>query len=94
MVAHKVPLFAIQFLKSNEVYFVVKPQDVKDIAKLIDGAEINRKLDVSIVDIDEQNIKKVKAKNSKKVKSSEKLRKEFELENEKRFKKERKSALL
>lgn len=94
LVAHKVPLFAIQFLKSNEVYFVVKPQDVKDIAKLIDGAEINRKLDVSIVDIDEQNVKKVKAKNSKKVKSSEKLRKEFELENEKRFKKERKSALL
>lgn len=34
-VAHKIPVFAIQFLESNETYILVRPEDITDVAKYI-----------------------------------------------------------
>lgn len=36
-VEHKIPLFVIQFLQDNELYFVIKPQDIEWIYKYIKG---------------------------------------------------------
>ena len=38
-VAHKLPVFAIQFLQSNEVYLLVKPDMLCEAAKYIETGE-------------------------------------------------------
>lgn len=40
-VAHKLPVFAVQFIEHNEVYLVVKPEDLQVLAKVMDGERIN-----------------------------------------------------
>ena len=36
-VTHKVPVFAIQFISSGDVYLMVKPEDITDLADHISG---------------------------------------------------------
>lgn len=36
IVAHKLPVFAIQFLNTNEVWLMVKPIDISEIAKFVE----------------------------------------------------------
>ena len=38
-VAHKLPVFAIQFLQSNEVYLIIKPELLCESAKYIETGE-------------------------------------------------------
>ena len=40
MVAHKLPVFAIQFLQSNEVYVVCKPELLKELAEYLQTGEV------------------------------------------------------
>lgn len=35
-IAHKLPVFAIQFLQGDEVYLVVRPQDVTDLVEYLE----------------------------------------------------------
>lgn len=89
-VCHKMPVFAIQFLQSNEVYLLVKPDMLTDIAKYIETgtyASQNDFLDLDVSDTEETT---VKAK--RKIKSSSSARIRFNEENKKKFKKERRSA--
>lgn len=45
LVAHKIPVFAIQFIKSNEVFLLVRPQDVQELGGCINGhGHINTKV--------------------------------------------------
>lgn len=41
-VSNKLPLFAIQFLNTNEVWLMMKPEDVTEIAKYIKDGECKR----------------------------------------------------
>ena len=41
-VCNKLPLFAIQFLNTNEVWLMMKPEDVTEIAKYIEDGECKR----------------------------------------------------
>lgn len=44
-VAHKLPVFAIQFLQSNEVFLLVSPENLQDVAKYLEtGVQTNTKL--------------------------------------------------
>ena len=85
LVAHKLPVFAIQFLNSNEVFLVVKPEDVTDIAKYINTGE---KPDTNTI----INIPDTKQKVVRKIKSSSNSRKAFMNENDDKFRKKSKSA--
>lgn len=40
-VTKKLPMFAIQFLNTDEVWLMVKPSDISEIAKYIDTGECN-----------------------------------------------------
>lgn len=43
-VEHKIPVFAIQFISTNEVFLLIKPEDVQDVSKYIktgEGININ-----------------------------------------------------
>lgn len=89
-VCHKMPVFAVQFLQSNEVYLLVKPDMLTDIAKYIETGTYtsqNDFLDLELSDVEETTVK-----TKRKIKSSSSARIRFNEENEKKFKKERRSA--
>lgn len=87
-VSKKLPVFAIQFLESNEVFLVVKPEDLNEIAKYVETQEppmlIESILDVGH-DIGHQEVVKT-------IKSGGSAREEFAKENEKKFRKGLRSA--
>lgn len=89
-VCHKMPVFAIQFLQSNEVYLLVKPDMLTDIAKYIDTGTYTSQNDFLDLDVSDTEETTVRAK--RKIKSSSSARIRFNEENEKKFKKERRSA--
>lgn len=89
--AHKLPVFAIQFLQSNEVYLIVKPDLLTDVAKYIKEEKYDRNLN-DFIGIDLSNHKEVKVDKKINIKSSENAREKFKMENDKKFKKERRSA--
>ena len=89
-VCHKMPVFAIQFLQSNEVYLLVKPDMLTNIAKYIETGTYTSQND--FLDLDVSNTEETTVKAKRKIKSSSSARIRFNEENEKKFKKERRSA--
>lgn len=46
-VAHKLPVFALQFLNTNEVWVMIKPEDLGLIQSLIRGEDISEQLNIN-----------------------------------------------
>ena len=90
MVAHKLPVFAIQFLNSNEVFLVIKPEDITDIAKYINTGEVP-KIELDFINIPDTKQNRIQ-KDVKIIKSSSNSRKAFMNENDDKFRKKSKSA--
>lgn len=88
IVSHKLPVFAIQFLKSNEVYLILTPDNLKDVAKYLNTGIIES----GLIDLDLTETKELKRKN-KIIKSSNESREEVRKEYENKFKKGKRSAL-
>lgn len=86
-VAHKIPMFAIQFLNTGEVWLMVKPMDIKEISKYLKTGECV--VQDSVLDL--ENEEESSKKKIKKIKSSENARNNFFEEKNKRFKKENKA---
>jgi hypothetical protein len=86
-VEHKLPVFAIQFLKSGEVYLLVRPLDINEVVKYLETGIVDRNEDTDVVDV------KKRKRRMKTVKSSESARKRFEVENRKKYKKKERSAI-
>lgn len=64
-VSHKVPLFAIQFLKDNDIWLMVKPEDILAIAKNLQlGESIYEKDEIVDLDFDDSIVKIPKVTNS------------------------------
>ena len=89
-VAHKLPVFAIQFLQSSEVYLVIKPEMLCEAAKYIETGEYESANE--FVDIDLSEHEDMTTCTKKVVKSSSNARERFKIENERKFKKEKRSA--
>ena len=89
-VAHKLPVFAIQFLQSNEVYLIIKPEMLCEAAKYIETGEYESANEFVGIDLTEHEETTVSVKRV--IKSSSNAREKFNEENEKRFKKEKRSA--
>ena len=89
-VAHKLPVFAIQFLQSNEVYLIVKPEELCEAAKYIQTGEYESANEFVGIDLSEHE--DMTAKSGRIIKSSSNAREKFHQENEKKFKKEKRSA--
>lgn len=88
-VAHKIPVFAIQFLATDDIYLIVKPEDLADIAGLLKGEKVERSnLEALGINLGtEQKMKRL----DKIIESSEKARERFHEEREAKFKKSRKA---
>ena len=89
-VAHKLPVFAIQFLQSNEVYLIVKPEMLCEAAKYIETGEYISANEFVGIDLNEHET--MTPTKNKVIKSSLNAREKFNQENEKKFKKEKRSA--
>ena len=90
LVAHKLPVFAIQFLNSNEVFLVVKPEDITDIAKYVNTGE-KPKIELDFINIPDTKQNRIQ-KDVRVIKSSSSSRKAFMNENDDKFRKKSKSA--
>lgn len=89
-VAHKLPVFAIQFLQSNEVYLLIKPEMLCEAAKYIETGEYESVNEFVGIDLSEHEDMTPTTKRV--IKSSSNAREKFHQENEKKFKKEKRSA--
>jgi Holliday junction resolvase len=89
-VAHKLPVFAIQFLQSSEVYLLVRPEELCEAANYIKTGKYTTANEFVGIDLSEHE--NMTTSKSKVIKSSSKAREEFKRETEKRFKKEKRSA--
>lgn len=89
-VTHKLPVFAIQFLQSNEVYLIVKPEMLCDAAKYIETGEYMSANEFVGIDLSEHE--EVTTSTKKVIKSSSNARENFKRENERKFRKEKRSA--
>ena len=90
-VCHKIPVFAVQFLGTQEVYLLVKPEVLSEAAKYLETGEYITANEFVGVDLTEHEDMVVIPKRT--IKSSSKAHKQFNEENEKRFKKEKRSAI-
>ena len=89
-VTHKLPVFAIQFLQSSEVYLILKPEMLCEAAKYIETGEYESANEFVGIDLSEHEDMTTCTK--KVVKSSSNARERFKMENERKFKKEKRSA--
>ena len=89
-VAHKLPVFAIQFLQSNEVYLLIKPELLCEAAKYIKTGEYESANEFVGIDLSEHE--QIISTPKKIIKSSSSAREKFNQENERKFKKEKRSA--
>lgn len=92
-IEHKIPVFAIQFLQSNQVYLLVKPEDIQNLSEYIKTGKAKASESDLIDWSGMEEIEDVKAsKKGSKIRSSENAREAFHKERNKKFKKE-KSAI-
>ena len=93
MVAHKLPVFALQFIQSDEVYLLIKPEMLCEAAKYIETGKYVATGEFIGIDLNEhEDMDQVTKQGIKMIKSSSKAREEFKKEKERKFKKETRSA--
>lgn len=99
LVAHKLPVFAIQFLCNNQTYLLVKPEDLQDVSGLIIGNKPDNSryetlgIENTGLGGPSNGVKEKPKGNRKIIKSSKSSRESFNREHEKKFQKKSKSAL-
>lgn len=49
-VAHKLPVFAIQFLNTGEVWLMAKPEDFASVAECIETGKVTKQLDFGLME--------------------------------------------
>lgn len=99
LVAHKLPVFAIQFLCNNQTYLLVKPEDLQDVSGLIVGNKPDNSryetlgIENTGLGGPSNGVKEKPKGNRKIIKSSKSSRESFNREHEKKYQKKSKSAL-
>lgn len=91
MIEHKIPMFAIQFLNTGEVWLMLKPEDLPDASEyiLIGSIKENR---LEQLGIDLEASEDLRAISHKSIKSSGSSRERFHEQQSKKYNKKR-SAL-
>lgn len=89
-VTHKVPVFAVQFMQTDDLFLLVRPIDVPELAKYIETGVDERSEDDDIVrpETEVESSSKLPV-----IKSSKSARERFNSENGKKWKKKERSAI-
>lgn len=90
-VVHKLPVFAIQFLQTDEVFLVMSPEVLEDVAKYLKTGE-KPTTAIGGMDIDLKEHEEMTVQPRRVIKSSSSAREEFTKGMENKFKKGSKSA--
>lgn len=91
IVAHKLPVFAIQFIQNDDIYLLVKPSNLNDLAHYINTGENNAKANV-LIDVDQSELEETETCPVRTIRSSSSARESFRKEYQKKFRKETRSA--
>ena len=91
-VVHKLPVFAIQFLQTDEVFLVMSPEVLEDVAKYLKTGKVPDSANYALSGIDLSGHEELTVTPTRVIKSSSSAREEFAKETESKFKKGRKSA--
>lgn len=91
IVAHKLPVFAIQFIQNDDIYLLVKPSNLKDLAHYINTGENNAKANV-LIDVDQSELEETETCPVRTIRSSSSARESFRKEYQNKFRKEIRSA--
>lgn len=83
-VSHKLSVFAIQFLVSNDVYVLCKPLDLLEVSKYISTGKVNSDAFCNVSETKQKPIVNV-------IKGSSKAREKFYEEKNKKYEKEKKA---
>ena len=86
-VSHKLPVFALQFIQSNDIYLIVKPSDLGLLTKYLDCGTIKKSDTLIDVSKEQEEYRPIK-----KIKSSAEARQTFNDERAKKYMKERRKA--
>lgn len=86
-IEHKIPIFAIQFLNTGEVWLMAKPTDFSEVAEYINTGLITKQQQ-SVIEIDEDFDEETRTVNYTVV-SSGKSREKFHREQESKYNKTR-----
>lgn len=84
-IEHKLPIFAIQFLNTGEVWLMAKPEDFTSISEYIETG----KTSTSTFDIDLSQCEEMAVSEKRTVNSAANARKQFYEQREQQFKKHR-----
>lgn len=87
-VTKKIPVFAVQFLRTNETWLMVKPDMIQDVADFIKTGVV----DNSLFTIDLEDTEDLYVEPQRVVKSSSSARDKFRKENDDKFRRKEKSA--
>ena len=91
MIEHKIPMFAIQFLNTGEVWLMLKPDDLPDAAEyILTGSIKENRLEQLGIDLEASE--DIRAISHKSIKSSGSSRERFHEQQNKKYNKKR-SAL-
>ena len=90
LVSHKIPMFAIQFLNTGEVWLMVKPEDLTDVSQYVTDGVVKNRDDSFIINLDNSTDVKPEV-HLNKIKSSSKARESFRKERESKYNKTKKA---
>lgn len=88
-VAHKIPVFAIQFIRSDDIYIMIKPDDINDIARHIAGLSLERR--DGLIDIPDGKYEKLNSTPKKIISGASRSRERFHEEQRKKYDKTKKA---
>lgn len=86
-VSYKIPVFAVQFLKSNELFLLIKPEQLQDVAKYLETGKYNQP-DI-LIGLDLSDHEDMTTINGEVVKSSKSAREQFMEEQQQKYRKEK-----
>lgn len=77
-ISHKIPIFAIQFLNTGEVWLMARPEDFTEVAKYIDTGKCEKPQCIELEDVSAPKPKKV-------ISSSASAREQYRAEQNKKY---------
>lgn len=90
LTSRKLPVFAVQFLQSGEVFLLVRPLDLLDVSKYLEtGVYVSAD---TVIDVSDSQLPNERAPSRSVIRSSTSAKVRFNAEQEKKYKKKVRSA--
>ena len=89
-VTHKIPVFAVQFLQTDDLFLMVRPVDLPELAKYVETGVSERSEEDDVVSFDEEA---EEAEKLPVIHSSKSARERFKADNDRKYKKKERSAI-